>query len=226
MTKRKALIADDHSLYRQGLKRLLIEELNFDEVLEASSLSAAIAILETHDDIELTLADLHMPGVDGVSSFAALKQRFPGLRVALVTASEAKADIMAAMSLGMSGFIPKNLPNREVVLALETISKGHIFVPSVWLDPFCSTPPLERRLQQATPCGSIESKLTQRQRDVLECLKNGLTNRQIAEDLKISVGTVKIHVASVMNLLGVSNRIQVAVSDRGKARSPSRHSEV
>ncbi len=202
---RIAVIADDHGLYRMGLAFTLKDRLGFDGVVEAASLDEALARLDDAEGIALALFDLSMPGMQSAASLAAVRECSPDLPMAVVSGSENRADVLAALAAGVNGFVPKGLRDNDLVAALETILSGAIYVPS--------------SLAQATgPGGEPASgsgafdlgRLTPRQRDVLGLLVEGRSNKEIARALDLGHGTVKIHLAAVFRHLGVSNRAAAA----------------
>src|ERR1700755_3295297 len=125
----RALIADDHELFRNGLKQLLIDELGAEDVREAETLDQAIEILGGDGACDLILVDLRMPGMSGADDLAALRDGFPEAKVAVVSAWEERAEIIAALSAGVHGYVPKSLPSAEIAAALRSILEGRIYAP-------------------------------------------------------------------------------------------------
>ena len=202
---RIAVIADDHGMDRMGLAFTLKDRLGFDAVEEAASLDEALARLGEAGDIALALFDLSMPGMQSAASLAAVRECYPDLPMAVVSGSENRADVLAALAAGVNGFVPKGLRDDDLVAALETILSGAIYVPS--------------SLAQATGAGGDAAqaagafdlaRLTPRQRDVLGLVVEGRSNKEIARALDLGHGTVKIHLAAVFRHLGVSNRAAAA----------------
>ena len=153
----------------------------------------------------------------GPASLTPLRLRHPNVKIAIVAASEAKSDVLAAIAAGLSGFIPKSLPNQQFIDALEFVRAGGIFVPGLMkvLEPdvpVISDDPSSQRLTGRNTANKPAQSLTPRQNEVLDCIRAGMSNRQIAEKLEISVGTVKFHVAALLTALNVKNRIQLATS--------------
>jgi DNA-binding NarL/FixJ family response regulator len=156
---KRALIADDHSLYRHGLALLLKDQLGYREVLEAATFETALSAIDAKPDMELALFDLVMPGMHGPTSLTPVRLRHPNVKIAIVAASEAKSDVLAAIAAGLSGFIPKSLPNQEFISALEFVRAGGIYVPGLMklLDPdgpvASHDPPSDRDAGRHTPPG-------------------------------------------------------------------------
>src|SRR5262245_19133803 len=199
----RALIADDHELFRSGLKQLLLDELGAEDVREAETLDQAIEMLTTEGAGDLILADLRMPGMSGAEALAALRDGFPEAKVAVVSAWEERSEIIAALSAGVHGYIPKSLASADIANAIRSILDGHIFVP----------PALGRR-EPGKPVtvnagqGDGGEKLTARQKEVLNELLKGQATKEIARSLDIAEGTVKIHLAAIYRALGVRTRAE------------------
>lgn len=200
----RALIADDHELFRSGMKQLLVDVLHAEDVREAESMDRALEILTNEGAGDLVLLDLRMPGMSGAESLAALRDGFPEAKIAVISAWVERADILAALGAGAHGYIPKSLPSAQIASALQGILAGQIFVPSVIGDRAGAGFTLER------------DKLTSRQRDVLRELLKGQASKEIARTLDIAEGTVKIHLAAIYRVLGVRSRAE-AIAKMNKA---------
>ncbi len=197
----RALIADDHELFRSGLRQLLVDALGAVEVREAETLDQAIESLTNEGAGDIVLVDLRMPGMSGAEALSALRDGFPEAKVAVVSALEGRADIIAALGAGVHGYIPKSLPSAEIANAIKTILEGGIYVP----------PALGRREPDTVSKHneSLEAdKLTSRQREVLAELLKGRASKEIARTLNIAEGTVKIHLAAIYRALGVRTRAE------------------
>jgi DNA-binding NarL/FixJ family response regulator len=212
---RRALIADDHGLYRHGLALLLKDQFGYREVLEASTFDAAVTAIESKPDIELALFDLVMPGMRGPASLTPLRLHHPHVKIAIVAASEAKSDVLAAIAAGLSGFIPKSMPIQEFIAALQFVQTGGIYVPGLMKvmepdgsEPSRDPPPDPAAIRHTTARPPVT--LTPRQKEVLDCVQAGMSNREISEKLQVSVGTVKFHVAALLIAMNVKNRIHLA----------------
>jgi DNA-binding NarL/FixJ family response regulator len=199
----RAMIADDHELFRSGLKQLLIDFLDVEDVREAETLDQAIEILTNEGAGDLVLVDLNMPGMSGPEALAALRDGFPDAKVAVVSAWDGRAEIIAALSAGVHGYIPKSLTSQEIAGAIRSILDGQIFVP----------PALGKREPAEVPRMAVVEtnggeKLTVRQKEVLNELLKGRASKEIARALDIAEGTVKIHLAAIYRALGVRTRAE------------------
>lgn len=206
----KILIGDDHVLFREGLRRLLEQLKEDSEFIEASSFDELLALCDGDTTFDLVLTDLRMPGWPGFSGIQMLRDKQPGAKVVVVSASEAHADVRDALEHGAAGYIPKSSSVKIMLSALDLIFSGGVYVPPTVLresgesaEPRPAVPPADPALEQL---------LTQRQREVLERLREGKSNKQIAHELGLSEGTVKIHMTAIFKSLGVRNRTQAAMA--------------
>lgn len=209
------LVADDHSLYRAGLSLLLKDRLGYQTVIEAATFDAALDRLAELPDIKLALFDLAMPGVSSAASLSVVKETYPGVRVVIVSGSEERSSVVTAVANGLSGYVPKSLSDDEIVTALEGILDGRIYVPR-----FMTAAPAAKTVNQNQPAdldlkptagSSVPSKpISPRQRDVFDCVRRGLSNKEIARELDIAEGTVKIHLAALFSHYGARNRTELA----------------
>lgn len=206
----RALIADDHELFRSGMKQLLVDALHAGDVREAETMDQALEILTNEGGGDLVLVDWRMPGMSGAESLAALRDGFPEAKVAVISAWEERADILAALGAGVHGYIPKSLPSAQIATALQGILDGRIYVPAAMG---------KRDGGPEAGAGSAkldQDKLTLRQKDVLAELLKGQASKEIARTLDIAEGTVKIHLAAIYRALGVRTRAE-AIAKMSKA---------
>lgn len=205
----RILIGDDHVLFREGLRRLLEQLKEGSEFQEASSFDELVAMCGSDKTFDLVLTDLRMPGWPGFSGIGTLRGQQPDAKIVVVSASEAHADVRDALEHGAAGYIPKSSSVKIMLSALDLIFSGGVYVPATVLrdsgdaDVRAAVPPADPALEQL---------LTQRQREVLERLREGKSNKQIAHELGLSEGTVKIHMTAIFKSLGVRNRTQAAMA--------------
>jgi DNA-binding NarL/FixJ family response regulator len=216
----KILICDDHALFRAGLRLVLRELEASTELLDASSAEETFRLVDVHPDLDLVLMDLNMPGMDGLAALETLRARSPALPVVIVSGSERHADVRAAIERGAAGFIPKSSNPPVLLAALRLILSGGVYVPPLVL---AATPAEERGAATETR-RERAAALTPRQLEVLELMAAGRTNREIRDALGIAEGTVKAHVATILEALGVANRTEAGAVMRqlglGVARTP------
>lgn len=200
----RVLIADDHALFRDGLRSLL-EAHGDDVVAEAKDGGEAIALARLHQP-DIVLMDLIMPKIDGLTATKLLSAEFPGVRVVVLTASEDDADLFEAVKSGAQGYLPKDLEARQLFAFLDGVMK----------DEPALTPKLARKVlgefarDRTAPETPPASVLTDREREVLGLLTDGVTsNRELADRLFVSENTVKYHLRNILEKLRLNNRAQV-----------------
>ena len=209
----KILIGDDHVLFREGLRRLLEQLRDNATFAEASNFDELLDMAASKDEVyDLVLTDLRMPGWPGFSGIGMLRERQPNAKVVVVSASEAQADVREALENGAAGYIPKSSSVKIMLSALDLIFSGGVYVPATVLRE--GTEPDHRGAGGVIPPTDpqLEQLLTQRQREVLDRLREGKSNKQIAHELGLSEGTVKIHMTAIFKSLGVRNRTQAAMA--------------
>lgn len=207
----RILIGDDHVLFREGLRRLLEQMKDAASFDEASSFDEMLAKAAEGHTYDLILTDLRMPGWPGFTGIAMLLSRHPESKVVVVSASEAQGDVREALEQGASGYIPKSSSVKIMLSALDLIFSGGIYVPSTVLRE--SGPGEGRDVNLVPPTDpQLAQLLTHRQREVLDRLREGKSNKQIAHELGLSEGTVKIHMTAIFKSLGVRNRTQAAMA--------------
>lgn len=192
----KVLVADDHSLFREGLQHVLAEFDDTLEILQEADCKGALDTAAAHPDLDLVLLDLNMPGMNGLDALERFCSRFPALPVVILSASKRRADMRRALDLGAMGFVPKDVTGRQMIQALQLVLAGSVYVP----------PALVRNP------GPKQAQLTERQSEVLKLLVQGQSNKEIARDLDLAEATVKMHITAIMKLLQVSNRTQAVLA--------------
>jgi DNA-binding NarL/FixJ family response regulator len=205
----KLLVVEDHALVREGLLGLLSQLDDKAAVEGVGDFAAALRFLAAEEDVDLLLLDLAMPGIDGFAGLDILRKDFPALPVVVVSAFDDPLTVARAMNLGASGFIPKAYSGEALLAAVREVLDGNIFMPaestSARLDSVAPTPP------SPPPILPADLGLTDRQSQVLALMVNGLSNRDIADQLELTEGTVKIHATAIFKTLGVSSRTQALV---------------
>lgn len=195
---RKVLVADDHAVFREGL-RVLMQARGFAEVvLEAPDADGARTVAAAHPDLDLAVLDLFMPGMEHFAFLKELRSERPDLAIVVLTASEKMHDLRGAMDAGATGYIPKSFTITEVLSALQRIVDGEAFFP---------TGTLSGADDEGTPAPSSALSLSPRQTEVLNLIAQGFSNKEIARKLETALPTVKNHVANIFEKLGASNRV-------------------
>jgi DNA-binding NarL/FixJ family response regulator len=180
-------------------------------VLQTASLDEALDQLLKQPDASLGLFELNMPGIQSAASLTAVRDCFPGVRVVVVSTSTRRQDILMALDAGVHGYVPKNINPGELTAALKMVIEGAVYVPP----EVASTASLSVEGQVLAPRPSKRSPpdtLTPRQREVLELLMEGKSNKEIARTLNLGEGTVKIHMAALFRAFGVNTRAAAAAA--------------
>jgi len=209
----RILIGDDHVLFREGLRRLLEQLKEGSDFVEASNFDEMLDLCGGEGKYDLILTDLRMPGWPGFSGIQALREKQPEAKVVVVSASEAHHDVRDALEHGSAGYIPKSSSVKIMLSALDLIFSGGVYVPpTVLREGTAADTGADSRAAMPPADPALEQLLTQRQREVLERLREGKSNKQIAHELGLSEGTVKIHMTAIFKSLGVRNRTQAAMA--------------
>ena len=190
------VLADDHVVVRSGLRVLLESEPSIDVVAEAGDVPGAIAAVEAHRPDVLVL-DLHMPGEPSLPAIPRLRERCPGTRVVVLTAQRDPSYAGEAMRLGAAGYVPKEAAGSHLLEAIGIAAED-----GTYLEPRLGA----RLAANAAAAGRTAADLTEREVDVLRLIARGLTNREMAERLYLSVRTVESHRARIQRKLGRSRR--------------------
>lgn len=212
---REILIADDHPLYRDALRRAVNQAVPDAQLYESDSVPALLAQVEAHPDAELLLLDLHMPGARGFSALAHLRGQHPGLPVIVVSAHEEGTVARRAVGHGAAGYIPKSSSAETIVEAIRQVLDGEI-----WLPAQLGSHAAELKSDEARIAARV-AELTPQQFRVLAMIAEGLLNKQIAFELGVSEATVKAHMTAIMRKLGCNNRTQVALAASQLALEPN-----
>lgn len=208
------LLVDDHALFRAGLV-VLLQKMSGDAVVhEVGTAAAALQTAAENPAIDLVLLDYTLPDSNGIQVLRALKLARPELPVILLSAHIDSGLIQQALKEHASGFIPKTSTPDVMLSAVQLVLNGGIYIPLEAMNaPAAASFPSS--FQAASVGGRIQ--LTQRQMDVLQQMKNGLSNKEIARQLHMSPSTVKVHVAAILRELAASSRTQAVflAKDRG-----------
>jgi two-component system response regulator NreC len=199
----RVLIADDHAIVRTGLRTLLRAEPSMELVGEATGGYEAIELVEkTRPDI--LLLDVSMPDLDGIAVTKKVKPLFPNVHILILTIHADEALLREAIKAGASGYILKRAAEAELISAIHIIMRGDVYV-----DPSMVRTLLGDAVKPANAHPGATEKLTPRETEVLKCIVEGYTNRQIGEQLNISVRTVEGHRANVSAKLGLHSRVEL-----------------
>jgi DNA-binding NarL/FixJ family response regulator len=204
----RVLVVDDHDLFRTGLSALLGSHPDIEVVAQASGGRLGVQLAaELRPDV--VLMDLRMPDLPGVEATRAIVEREPATRVVALTVSAEEPDVAATMQAGACGFLVKDAPIEDVVVAVRAAAQG-----AAWLSPRAADVVLRRLRQADTEPGidlELVEQLSPRELDVLGLIARGMENSEIAETLNISPRTAKNHVSNILAKLGLPSRVQAAI---------------
>jgi DNA-binding NarL/FixJ family response regulator len=224
----RLLLADDHTLFRDTLVQYITRAKPESEIFTAKSFDEAYEIVEREHSFDLVLLDLRMPGMHGLLGLEKLRKSHPGIRVAIMSGLAEKEDVKTAMDLGAVGYFPKTLSGQALMKAIELVLAGERFVPldhhSNAIMPSYRGDPQVVFAKPASYAGMREDqegftagqapRLTPREREVLQHLARGESNKEIARALELQVVTVKLHVRGICKKLDAANRTQAALKAR------------
>ncbi len=198
------VVVDDHPLFREGVVTTLLESGYFDVVAQAGSKEQALMFAEKHMP-DLMLVDVSMPG-GGIETAGELATRCPAIKVIMLTVSEQEPDVQAALRAQARGYVLKGVASTELISILRDIYNGDSYI-----SPNLAVNLLMRSQEDAKKDTVEDFDLSERERQILEKLAQGLSNRDIANDICLSEKTVKHYMTNIMTKLHVSNRVQAAI---------------
>ncbi|WP_017811328.1 MULTISPECIES: response regulator [Paenibacillus] len=208
MNKIKILLADDHDMVRMGLKTYLMLEEQFEVIAEAANGQQVIDLLDQRDidDMpDLILMDMMMPVMNGVEATRCILKDYPHLKIVILTSFLEDDMVVEAIEAGAVSYILKTVSAEELIYALQGASRG---MPVMTGD---ISQALTRGIRQRSSAQEESSDLTGREREVLMLIAEGLSNKEIAEELHISIKTVKTHVSNLLMKCELEDRTQLAI---------------
>jgi NarL family two-component system response regulator LiaR len=199
----RIILADDHAVVRQGIRRFLEEDEAIEVVAEAADGAEAVRLAEQHRP-DVAVLDVRMPEVTGVEAARRIKERFPEVRILILTAYDDDPYVFALLEAGADGYVLKTASGDELVDAVRTVYRGESAL----------SPEVASKVVRWATSGRPEAAvgqvepLTPREIDVLRLVAKGMTNREVGRDLGISHRTVQGHLASIYGKLSVGSRTE------------------
>jgi len=209
-TSIRVVVADDHPIVRQGLRLLLSVAPDFEVVGEAKNGSEAVALVAAARP-DVVVLDLVMPGMSGLEAIPAIKCACPASHILILTSFTAHEQVVAALQAGATGCMIKDSSPEELLAAIRTVARGESA-----LHPLVAQS-LVQHLARPSARRDTLSDLTAREREVLSLVGQGLANQKIADQLKVSIRTVHTHIRNILDKLGLSSRLQIALYARDHA---------
>jgi DNA-binding NarL/FixJ family response regulator len=196
----RLLIADDHELVRDALRSHFEREAPGTIVRGVGTVSEALKALDDGIAFDILLLDLRMPGMNGLNGLVRLRERYPSLKIALMSGEAKNEDVRLALAHGAVGFLPKTLPGTLLLQALQRMLAGEIFVPENMAETAAQA-----------DANALNGTFTRREREVLDFLLKGQSNKEIARALELEEVTVKLHIRGLCRKLGAKNRTQASM---------------
>jgi DNA-binding NarL/FixJ family response regulator len=210
VTPIRVLIVDDDALVRAGLSMILGATDDVRVVAEAADGSEVLSAVDAYRP-DVVLMDIRMPRMDGLAATEALSAREDGPQIIVLTTFDADDHVLRALRAGASGFLLKHTPPAEIVAAVHKVAAGdHMLSPSVTAQLIARLGDDQPEPQRVLDAQSLAGTLTDREREVAIAVGEGKVNAQIAEELYLSMATVKAHVSRIMVKLDATNRVQIA----------------
>lgn len=204
----RIMISDDHDMFRKGVATVLSQYSDFQIVAEASNgIEAVERARQTMPD--LILMDISMPEMSGLEAIQKIKSEMPHIKTMVLTVSDDDDDIFTALQLGAQAYLIKDVKEQQLISAIRSVMKGEAYFSGK-----IAARILREFQHSSKPEGGIITevdKLSEREKEVLELIVNGHTNKEIASFLHVTSGTVKNHVTNILYKLHLKNRIEVAV---------------
>jgi DNA-binding NarL/FixJ family response regulator len=214
----RILLVDDQPLIRRGLRALLKPEPDLEIVGEADNGDRAIDLLKTIQ-ADVILMDIRMPIMDGVAATAAIVPAYPNTKILILTTFDDTEYVSRALQAGAAGYLLKDTPAEELVQAIQLINKGYtqlspglaqkLIQKATIAQPLAAIPSSSAVIPSPNPDSG--SELTPREKEILQLIAQGSSNREIAQTLYISEKTVKNHITNLLARLGLRDRTQAAI---------------
>jgi DNA-binding NarL/FixJ family response regulator len=204
----KFLIVDDHPVLREGLSALLGQTFAPSTVVLACDAGEAFAALSAHDNLDVVILDLNMPGMAGMDVISEIGRRRAELPIIVLSSSEDARDVRKAIALGALGYVSKSANQQTLTAAIRFVLDGNVYVP-----PFLLNEQGRSADVKDNPADDV-LRLTPRQVEILVLLSRGESNRLIAQTLDLAEKTVKVHITTIFKILNVVNRTQAAAVGR------------
>lgn len=198
-------IADDHPLFRNAILGVIKDHYPDAIITQSVNLDSTLSDLQQSDDTDLLLLDLHMPGSDDLFGLLMVREKFPSVPVAIISAAEETNIVNRAMGHGAAGYIPKSCSPQVIQNAIKCILEGNRWVPEKFEDYLTPVDCEEKDLAAKI------ATLTPQQYRVLRYLREGWLNKQIGYEMGVTEATIKAHITAIFRKLGITNRTQAVI---------------
>lgn len=204
----RIVIADDHPVVRRGLSQFFNEEEDLEIVAECDTGESALTAVKRYAP-DVAIVDLRMPFVDGLAVLRRLKEEGRDVKVIMLAGNISDEEVVEAMRLGVKGIVLKEMAPKLLVQSVRKVAAG-----GVWIEKDAVSRAMERLLQREALRESAREALTNREIEITQMVAEGMANREIADKLSISEGTVKTHLHTIYEKLGLKSRLQLATYAR------------
>ncbi len=206
----KILIADDHELFLKGLEMILLDLDPSMSLVTAKNYNEIFSVIDSNTDFDLILTDLAMPGAKWLDAIQRIHQTLPDTPIIILSAVFDREIVQKTIELGAAGYIPKTSSNAVIIGAVTLVLSGGVYIPPELLKNTDQNEfDLLKQVESLSSSQDVTEKvkiLSPRQIDVIRLISQGKSNKQIAYELGLTEGTVKLHVTAILKLLNVYNR--------------------
>lgn len=207
----KLLLVDDQTAYRQGLAELLSTELDLNVVGQAENGQQAIALTQTHQP-DVILMDVRMPVCNGVEATRIIHERYPWIRILVLSTFDEDEYIWQSLQFGALGYLLKSTPAPQLAEAIRVLSQGCSQLgPTIAPKVFAQLNPAVLSKKNTLADNNIACALSEREKEVVKLLGKGKNNKEIAQTLHLSQGTVRNHISRILSELNLRDRTQAAL---------------
>ncbi len=219
----KLLIADDHTLFRDALVQYITRAIKGVQLHVTKDFYEAYAQIKKEQDFDLVILDLRMPGMNGIKGFKAIVSQYPDIKLALMSGLAEPQDVEAAVQAGAKGYFPKTLSGKALIAGILDVLSGKEYIPQDEENKRILPSYYVDNVVTKTRYGGLEDEqtifeardesgsLTPREKDVLQYLAKGASNKEIAAELGLQLVTIKLHVRGICRKLNADNRTQAAL---------------
>ena len=200
------VVIDDHPLFRKGVVQLLGLDPRFVVVGAAAGGAEGLLVVQEKNP-DLVILDLNMKEMDGIATLRAIKELDVDSRVVMLTVSDQSSDLVAAVRAGADGYLLKDMEPEEIISSLADALEGQMAIP----ERLGRALAMALRDDDGSERNAMLASLTEREREILGCLANGLSNKLVGRELGIAEGTVKVHVKSLLRKLNFRSRLEAAI---------------
>jgi len=204
LKKYSIILADDHVLIRHGIKNIIKQHNKYEVIGEVADGEELLKMLN-RSPADLVIVDITMPKCNGVEAAEIVKRRFPRTKVLMLTMHKSKEYFSQAMSVGAEGYLIKDDSDKELLIAIDTIRKGKIYVSPFFAESFTDDVIEAYRSEE----GNLVKKLSKREKEVLQLVAKGLTSKEVADKLNVSPRTVDTHRANLLKKFNCKKTIDL-----------------